>query len=346
MGRFFNMIPGKETACILLYGEIGEYDRVNSGDIARELIEAESGGRKIDVRINSVGGDVFTGLAIFNAFRQSAADITIYIDGVAASMGSVIAACGKPVKMSRYARLMIHAPSGVSYGNVHEMASVMSMLQGLEETLCDIYAGRCGKDRETIRAEWFDGTDHWFTADEALALGLIDEIYDADPVPADSTPEQIYRIFNNRLNKPQNHTDMNLEELRKRPSFKNCATDEDALRHIDHLEQEAGKVSSLTEERDRLKTENEEYARKEAEAREAEMEQMLDDAEEDGRLTSAMRATYKALLKADRVNGEAALKALKPKKLVANSLQTPPQGGGGSAWDARMEEIRNRNKNK
>lgn len=94
MKRFFNIIPGKDAACILLYGEIGEYDRVRSGDIARELIEAESASRQIDVRINSIGGDIFTGMAIFNAFRQSAADITIYIDGVAASMGSVIALAG------------------------------------------------------------------------------------------------------------------------------------------------------------------------------------------------------------------------------------------------------------
>ena len=78
MKRFFNIIPGKDAACILLYGEIGEYDRVRSGDIARELIEAESASRQIDVRINSIGGDIFTGMAIFNAFRQSAADITLY----------------------------------------------------------------------------------------------------------------------------------------------------------------------------------------------------------------------------------------------------------------------------
>lgn len=121
MRRFFNVIPGKDAACILLYGEIGEYDRVRSGDIARELIEAESVSKRIDVRINSIGGEIFTGMAIFNAFRQSAADITIYIDGVAASMGSVVAACGKPVKMSRYARLMVHSPSGGAYGNADEM---------------------------------------------------------------------------------------------------------------------------------------------------------------------------------------------------------------------------------
>ena len=68
MKRFFNIIPGKDAACILLYGEIGEYDRVRSGDIARELIEAESASKQIDVRINSIGGDIFTGMAISTLF--------------------------------------------------------------------------------------------------------------------------------------------------------------------------------------------------------------------------------------------------------------------------------------
>lgn len=181
-------------------------------------------------------------MAIFNAFRQSAADITIYIDGVAASMGSVIAACGKPVKMSRYARLMVHSPSGGAYGNAGEMEETAGMLKSLEDTLCEIYAARCKKTKEEIRSEWFDGKDHWFTARQAVELGLVDEIYDADPVPEDSTPEQIYKIFNNRLeNQPQYSDKMNLEEFRKRPLFKDCATEEDVLRSVAHLEEEAAR---------------------------------------------------------------------------------------------------------
>ena len=58
---------------------------------------------KVDVRINSNGGEVYSGIAIFNALKNSKADITIYVDGIAASMASVIALCGKPVQMSRYA---------------------------------------------------------------------------------------------------------------------------------------------------------------------------------------------------------------------------------------------------
>ena len=89
----------------------------------------------------------------------------------------------------------------------------------------------------------------------ALALGLIDGIYDADPVPEDSTPEQVFQIFNNRLHKPQNENSMNLDELKRRPRFKNCATDDDFLREIGLLETEAGKVPALDAEVTRLKGE-------------------------------------------------------------------------------------------
>lgn len=90
------MIPGTDACCILLYGDIGEYDdNVRSGDIARELLEAEALTGKVDVRINSNGGEVYSGIAIFNALKNSKADITIYVDGIAASMASVIALCGQ-----------------------------------------------------------------------------------------------------------------------------------------------------------------------------------------------------------------------------------------------------------
>ena len=113
------MIAGEDgTACILLYGNIGGYDEgIRSGDIIRELLEIEARYPKVDIRINSMGGEVYAGIAIFNAIRNSRADITIYIDGIAASIASVIAASGKPVYMSRFARLMVHSISGGCYGD-------------------------------------------------------------------------------------------------------------------------------------------------------------------------------------------------------------------------------------
>lgn len=336
MKRFFNIIPGNDTGCILLYGEIGEYGRVNSADIVRELMEAETTYKHIDVRVNSVGGEVYTGIALFNAFRNSKADITFYIDGVAASIAAVVAVCGKPLKMSKYARLMIHNVSGGAWGNTQDMKDCVKQMESLEATLVEMLAAKTGKAQEEIKNLWFDGKDHWFTAQEALELHLVDEIYDTEPVPEDSSPDQIYTIIQNRLETSgqQNQINMNFEELRKRPSFANCATDDDVLRQITHLETEAGKVSGLVQKVTA-------FENKEREALESEDDTLLDDAVNDGRITKDGRQTYKALLNADRENGRKALADLKPKMRIVDTL-TKPKSGELSPWEKRQEEIKNK----
>ena len=332
------MIPGTDACCILLYGDIGEYgDGVRSGDIARELLEAEALTGKVDVRINSNGGEVYSGIAIFNALKNSKADITIYVDGIAASMASVIALCGKPVQMSRYARLMLHSVQGSCYGNKDEMKNCIREIEALEDTLCEMYATRMGKAKDVIRAMYFDGRDHWLRADEALALGLIDGIYDADPVPEGSTPEQVFQIFNNRLQQPQNENDMNLDELKKRPRFTNCATDDDFLREIGLLETEAGKVPSLNAKVDRLKGELKVFQDKAEADDAAARKQLLDAAEKDGRIDAATRPIYENLLAKDRENSEKALEKLSPKRRVMTDVRTEPDNEG--PWNKRMREI-------
>lgn len=102
MSKYFNIKKAASVSTIYMYGDIG-YE-VASGQIAAELAACAEESERIDIRINSNGGDVFSGIAIYNAIRQSNADIRLYVDGVAASMASVIALCGKPVEMSRYAR--------------------------------------------------------------------------------------------------------------------------------------------------------------------------------------------------------------------------------------------------
>lgn len=336
--QFFNMIAREDgTACILLYGDIGSYDSpIRSGDIVRELLEIENAYEKIDIRINSMGGEVYAGIAIFNAIRNSRADIKIYVDGIAASIASVIASCGKPVYMSRYARLMVHSVSGGCYGSKEELRQYIQEIESLEDTLADIYASRCQRDKEEIKQQFFDGGEHWFTAEEALAAGLVDGIYDTEPVPADSTPRQVYDLCQNRLN-PDN---MLIDELKKRPSFINLANDEEVLRHIGHLETEAGKVAGLETENADLKSQLKAYKDKEEADAAAARTALVDAAVKDGRIKEPQREVYLNLLKSDPVNGESALKALKPSRRVMDDLHNPP-AGNESPWEKRMKEIKN-----
>ncbi len=350
MKKIFNIIPGNGSCCLLLYGEIG--GEVRSGDVMRELLEAERSYGRIDVRINSNGGEVYAGIAIFNALRQSKADIHIFIDGIAASMASAIALCGKPVEMSRYARLMIHTVRGGCWGTKDDMAACIKELDVLEGVLCSMYAARLGKSESDIRGAYFDGKDHWLTAQEALEQGFIDGIYDIEDTQAakplgtltdKSTAEEIYAIFNNRLLlEPQTENKMGLlDELKKNPKFKDCASEEAALQIVAQLTQTAGAAEAVAAENATLKAENQAFKDKEAQAFVALKQKMLDDAEKCGKINAVSRPAFAALLESDFEKGKKALEELVPTKRVVDELEKPGEVKE-SAWDKRKAAIQAR----
>ena len=342
MSKFFNIQTDSEGVCtIFLYGDIGDcYGDVQSGRVAGELMEAEKVSRRVNVRINSNGGEVYCGIAIYNAIRNSKADVHIYVDGIAASMASVIALCGKPVEMSKYARLMLHSVSGGCYGNKKDMQKCIEEIESLEDSLGDIYASRLGMTKEEVKAAYFDGEDHWLTAEEALRSGFIDGIYDAEPVPEDSTPEQIYNLFNNRLVEPQNKDKMNLEEVRKHPSFKDCKSEEEVIAKAQAYAQEANRAGSLAEENASLKARVEEFEAKAAADEEAARKALLDAAEADGRINAETRPMYENILKNSPEEGKKVLASLSPKRKVMEDIKVEP--GGESPWNKRMREIKDK----
>lgn len=327
--KYFNrFVPGDGRCTVYLYGEIGEDRPVNSTDIVLDLADASREYGRVDIRINSVGGDVYSGIAIFNAIVQSNADIHIYIDGIAASMASAIALCGKPVEMSRYARLMIHSVRGGFYGTASEMEECAREILGLEDTLCGMYAKKAGMTHEEFKAAYFDGKDHWLTAAEALEKGFVDGVYDTDPLPEDSTPEQIYRTFNNRLDEAHNVNNMGLiDEIKKNPQFKDCATDQDVLAKLGQLEGQANGAAALATENATLKRENQEFKAKEEAAFKAAKQELLDGAVKDGRISEATRPAFEALLEQDFEKGKSTIAALKPTKRVMEDIHQSQQQG-------------------
>jgi len=162
----------ESTADLYLYGEVGGF-----GANASEFISALSQlkGAHINLHIHSPGGSVFEGHAIFNALRGHAGGVTTFVDGIAASMASVIAMAGKPVKMASNGFLMIHNPWATFSGDATEMRQEADVLDKLKEGLVKIYSDKSGQDAETIRAAMDSET--WFDAEEAVAFGFADEIY-------------------------------------------------------------------------------------------------------------------------------------------------------------------------
>jgi len=165
-----------KPAEVLIYGDIGESwwgESVAAVDLVRELQQIESS--EINVRINSYGGSVTDGIAIYNALRRHDAVINVYIDGIAASIASLIAMAGDMVYMAENALLMIHAPWGGVAGNSKEIRDYADVLDTYASSMATSYARKTSKSVEEILPLLRDGADHWLTADDAMADGYVDE---------------------------------------------------------------------------------------------------------------------------------------------------------------------------
>lgn len=169
------------AAEILIYGDIGEswWDETTSArDFVAELQGLDV--QAITVRINSLGGSVPDGLAIYNAMKRHPATITTEIDGMAFSIASLIALGGDKVCMAENAVFMVHAPWTYTGGNAAELRATADQLDTWASAMTTSYARKTGKADE-VAALLADGKDHFYTAAEALAMGFVDSITDASP---------------------------------------------------------------------------------------------------------------------------------------------------------------------
>lgn len=334
--RFFNTIPGDGEVAILLYGDVGEGQKVESGRVVGELSDLASRYRKIDVRINSNGGDVFSGMAIYNALRTCKADVTVYVDGVAASIAGVIALCGKPLYMSPYAKLMLHAVSGGAWGSASVLRQTADVMESLQGDLARMIAGRCGMEAEEVSARYFDGSDHWIGAEEAVRMGIADGIYEMGDAGADApgTAEETYNYFNNRLlRQPQNEEGMGLiDQMRKLPSFADAGDEQEIVARVRALESKATKA-------DALEKANDAYRKKIEAAEAAEVSAILDKAVGDGRITKEQLPTFKALMASDRPNTEALLEGMKPRAARRAAEYIDSRGGTNGAGEKSWDEL-------
>ena len=162
-----------ETPKLYIYDEIGYW-----GDTAKALAEDLKGvdADEIAVHLNSPGGDIFDGLAIYQALKDHKAKVTIRVDGLAASIASVIAMAGDRIVMAPKASMMIHDGWTMAVGNAAELRKTADLLDKQSGIIASVYADRSvlGYGTDHFRALMREET--WFTAEEALEAGLIDEI--------------------------------------------------------------------------------------------------------------------------------------------------------------------------
>jgi ATP-dependent Clp protease, protease subunit len=170
MGQEIDAEGNKSSkAEIFIYDEIGGFE-VNANAFIGQL-EALEDVEQIDLRISSPGGSIVEGNVIFNAIKRHPANVTVYIDGMAASMASVIAMAGDEVIMAENALLMIHNPWTVSIGDSEQLRKDADLMDKMKSAIINAYS-RSKYTNEELE-ELMDATT-WFTAEEAFEAGFID----------------------------------------------------------------------------------------------------------------------------------------------------------------------------
>ena len=175
---------------VLIYGDIGPSLWDEQSIQARDIIDALDdidGSAELTVRINSYGGAVADGLAIYNALKRHPARIVTEIDGYAYSMASLIAMAGDEIRMAENALLMIHAPLTATDGNAQDFREAAEILDRHAEAMAASYT-RGGIIPRAKVDDWLSGDRDWyFTASEAQKVGLVDTITQALAVAASGT---------------------------------------------------------------------------------------------------------------------------------------------------------------
>jgi ATP-dependent Clp protease protease subunit len=170
-----------EPATIQIFDQIGEDWFSNSGVTAKSFADTLQavGPGPLNVEINSPGGNVWDGLAIYNMLRGRQASVTTKVVGVAASIASIIALAGDEVEIADAALMMIHDPSGLAAGTSDDMRKMADALDQHAAILSGVYEKKTGKTSTAIRAAMKAET--WFTSAEAIDFGLADSISEKQP---------------------------------------------------------------------------------------------------------------------------------------------------------------------
>jgi ATP-dependent Clp endopeptidase proteolytic subunit ClpP len=221
MGNWYKITNKADSAEIEIYDEIGKSwgkddPTVSAKNFISELkkITADN----INLHINSPGGSVFEGNTIYNALKAHKSKITVYVDGLAASIASVIAMAGDTIKMPENAMMMVHDPSGLVWGTAEDMRKMANALKKMKSGLVSAYHDKTGLDDEEISDLMSDET--WFTAQEAVDMGFADEML--KPVEAQANISNMAQYYKNvpeqltagKSGKKQEVKNMTLEELK------------------------------------------------------------------------------------------------------------------------------------
>jgi ATP-dependent Clp protease protease subunit len=189
MSNFKVRMAGAKAGELVIYEDItprgwGGVDAKSVMDEVKGLGRLET----LNVRLNSQGGDVFEGVAIYNFLHRLDAHIVVDIDAQALSIASVIAMAGDEIRIAENARVMIHDPWTIVMGTADEFRKRASVMDDVKESMLGIYAARTKRSTQELASMMTDET--WFSASEAIEFGFADKMTENLRIAAKFDPKR------------------------------------------------------------------------------------------------------------------------------------------------------------
>ena len=201
------------SADLYFYGDIvsswwGAWDDTDQYPEKVKNFLDEAKGKDLNIYINSGGGSVFAGMAIYNMLKRHDGNKTVYVDGLAGSISSVIALAGDKVVIPRNAYMMIHKPWCSTYGNANDLRDQADMLDKIEEGILNVYSENLKDGIELDEIKELVNAETWLTGDEASKYFNIEVSENVDAVACISDYYDNYnRVPKNFRNKKKDtHT--------------------------------------------------------------------------------------------------------------------------------------------
>ncbi len=294
---------------VRLYGEIWSYGEGSSRNLSNKLRELAKTNSYITIRMNSGGGSVLEGVAIYNIIASVDAHVTIIIEGIAASAASFICMAADKVIMAKATRMMLHKISGGAWGSATKLRDVADQMDSWEEDLYKLYADKTKLSVEEVKSKFFqEGKDIWLNPQQALKYGLVDEIIDNSiEAPSNSitnSVDSLWQYYDTQISNQLNIKNKMNEELLKELGLPKNASQEDVTNAIKALK---GKDTPPEEDK-----EKEEMANKIAEMEQSRREELVNSAIKDKRICATQKENWINLATKDYDSAKATLEAMNP----------------------------------
>lgn len=348
------------TAEIYMYGVIGSGLDIDANVVVAEIENLRKKGcRNFRFYVNSEGGEVIQGSALFNYLDRTDIEVEWVVDGVAASMMAMLISNPKhKVKAAKYASFMYHRVQGSCYGNSDEVRNLAAMIDTFEKSLVDMMASRMKVDAASVKKEFFtDGLDHWMNAEEAMRRGLVDEIISGKNITSPKellSSKDVFNFYNKQLiNYKQNQKSMitNKAEIGKLLNIAEAEVNDDSV--MTAVKNVLKSNSELQNQLKTVKAENASLKNQIGELNNAKVKSLIDKAIAEKKFGEDERDSYTRLANTDFELAEKMIGKMKGVERIVDRLDSEHESEEEKDWTfddyhkkGKLENLKKTNKEK